>query len=202
MSQRWWISSLHPPVRIAKSKKVSERKTRTMHSYVPEGDDPRIEAARYRLQTVTDHDDALEAIREIIANLFGSEEMALYRVDRERAAMWLTWSFGIDPYHHGMIDLLDEPALERVFKGEPFIADERGHYLATGTSEPVTAFLPIRSHEQTVAVLAIMKLLPQKQSIEAADLRLFQMLSNEIANALSPNRAVSFLSRLLEEEEL
>lgn len=171
-----------------------------MHSYVPEVDDPRIDAARHRLQNVADHDDALEAIREIIANLFGSEEMALYRVDREQAAMWLTWSFGINPYEHAMVDLLDEPALERVFKGEPFVADAHGHYVAAGLSEPVTAFVPIRSQEQTVAVLAIMKLLPQKQSIEAADLRLFQMLSDEIANALSANRNVSFLTRLLEEE--
>src|SRR4051812_36038689 len=127
------------------------------------GEDLRIEAARKRLQNTTDQPDTFEAVREIIANLFGSEQMAIYRVDRERAALWLTWSFGIDPNTHAMVDLLNEPALKLIFKGQSFVADSTNGLKISGFHEPVTAIIPIRFEGQIVAVLAILRLLAQKQ---------------------------------------
>src|SRR5579864_7086237 len=45
------------------------------------GWDPRQDAARKRLRECSDHQQACEAIREIVSNLMGCEEMALLRLD-------------------------------------------------------------------------------------------------------------------------
>ena len=143
--------------------------------------DPRPEAARLRLRQSLDQKDALEGIREIVANLLGSEEMALFTVDRKKAVLWLFWSFGIDAADHGMMDALTEPALKRVMEGECVVATA-GTQLST--KPDITAFVPIRFEGETVAVLAILKLLPQKQSIEGTDVDLLNAISSEAGPAL------------------
>src|SRR5262249_50032440 len=113
-----WISSVHGRKPFYRHTDIHNRKPKSMPNTTPVHlDDPRIDAARLRLQNTKDQADTFEAIREIIANLFGCEEMALYRVDKERAALWLVWSFGIDPNTHAMVDLLNEPAFDLIFKG-------------------------------------------------------------------------------------
>src|SRR5579864_6138887 len=64
----------------------------------------KIYAARMRLQHTVDQADGLDAIREIAANLMGCEELALYKVDHSNLALWLYWSFGIDPNQHAVLD--------------------------------------------------------------------------------------------------
>jgi hypothetical protein len=46
------------------------------------------------------------------------------------------------------------------------------------------AFVPIRSANQTIAILAILRLLPQKLDFDRADMELFKLLSDEAAKAL------------------
>jgi|1185.fasta_scaffold186895_2 hypothetical protein len=200
MTGPYWISSRHGEDVFRRIEPQHLRKEHAMDDNRQVIDDFRIEAAQIRLQQASGQVDTFEAIREIIANLFGSEEMALYRIDQERAVLWLTWSFGIDPHTHSMIDLLKEPALESVLKGRPFVAQSLGELKVCGIKEPVNAFIPVQHNGKTIAVLAIMRLLPQKQSIDANDQRLFQMLSAEIGSALSAERNITFLRRMLEEE--
>src|SRR5271166_6189677 len=58
--------------------------------------DLRLAAARKRLSESRGQEDALEGLREIVANFLGSEEMGLFRVDRGSARFEVFWSFGID----------------------------------------------------------------------------------------------------------
>ena len=47
------------------------------------GDHSRLYAARMRLQNALDQADALDAIREIAGNLIGTEEIAIFKVDKK-----------------------------------------------------------------------------------------------------------------------
>ena len=58
--------------------------------------DVRLEAARERLAESSGQEDAIDGLREIVANFLGSEEMGLFQVDGGTSNFHVFWSFGID----------------------------------------------------------------------------------------------------------
>jgi GAF domain-containing protein len=54
----------------------------------------------------------------------------------------------------------------------------------SGPGARAQAFIPIRSANETIGVLAILRLLPQKVAFDGADMDLFKLLSNEAAQPL------------------
>ena len=145
-------------------------------------EDPRLETARKRLRESVGRADTLEAIREIVTNLLGCEEIGLFTV--ERGSGGLLWSFGIDTQRHHTLDSFDECALHRVMQGELHVAqvDHEGH--GHHGNPPLRIFVPIRVHNRTVAVLVMLKLLPQKLGFDKADINLVKLLSDETGRAL------------------
>ena len=154
----------------------------TAGTKVSKFEDPRLEAARKRLREAADRADALEAVREIVTNLLGCEEIGLFTV--ESGSSRLLWSFGIDPQRHGTLDSFDASAVRRVMEGEYHVA--QADHEGTGHQEtpPLRIFVPIRLHSRTVAVLVMLKLLPQKIGFDKADINLVKLLSEEAGRAL------------------
>jgi hypothetical protein len=145
-------------------------------------EDPRLEAARKRLRESVGQADTLEAIREIVTNLLGCEEIALFTLKPRKSR--LLWSFGIDPRHHGTLDSFAEPAMPRVLQGEFLITPLPHAGKHHPGNPPLRVYVPIRLHGQTVAVLVMLTLLPQKVGFDEADLNLVKLLSDEGARAL------------------
>src|SRR3979411_1584078 len=77
------------------------------------GDQAKVYAARMRLQNALDQADALDAIREIAGNLIGTEEVAVFKVDKKRSELWLYWSFGVDPNKHSVLEVARDPKLKQ-----------------------------------------------------------------------------------------
>src|SRR5690349_24881179 len=100
------------------------------------GDQAKVYAARMRMQNALDQADALDAIREIAGNLIGTEQVAVFKVDKRRSELWLYWSFGIDPNKHVLLDVRQEPQLHPVLKGKPVFRENAGRNLLS-TDEPV-----------------------------------------------------------------
>jgi hypothetical protein len=144
--------------------------------------DLRLEAARKRLAESSGQEDALEGLREIVANFLGSEEMGLFKVDRRAATFRVFWSFGIDAENYDLPRALGEAGLQRVMRGECHV-ELPAHSLSSGVAK-IQAFVPICSANQTVAVLAILRLLPQKIAFDRSDMELFKLLSKEAAKPL------------------
>jgi hypothetical protein len=149
-------------------------------------DDPRLEAAQKRLRESVDQADAIEAIREIVTNLLGCEEIGLFTVSHgnERAGNRLLWSFGIDPQRHKTLDAFDQSALDRVLEGELHIAQVAYEGQGNHEDRPLRAFVPIGLHGRIVAVLVMLKLLPQKLGFDEADIKLVKLLSTEAGRCL------------------
>ena len=145
-------------------------------------EDPRLEAAQKRLRESVDRADTLEAIREIVTNLLGCEEIGLFMT--ERGSGELLWSFGIDTQRHSTLDSFEECPLHRVLQGELHVAqvDHEGH--GHHDNPPLRIFVPIRVHNRTVAVLVMLKLLPQKLGFDKADINLVKLLSEETGRAM------------------
>ncbi|MFZ0561982.1 MAG: hypothetical protein WBD45_22660 [Terriglobales bacterium] len=142
----------------------------------------RLRAARKRLAESRDQEDAIDGLREIAATFLGSEEIGLFRIDRETAKFQVIGSFGIDPEEHDLIETIGESGLARLMRGECHI--ELGTRDRFGAADKAQAFIPIRRANETMAILAVLRLLPQKVAFDKSDMELFKLLSDEAATPL------------------
>lgn len=143
--------------------------------------DLRLGAARKRLAESSGQEDAIDGVREIVGNFLGSEELGLFRVDRGTGTFHVFWSFGIDLEEYDLLRALGDAGLDRVMRGECHVELTAGEGGEMGRAR---AFVPIRVANQTVAILAILRLLPQKLDFDKADMELFKLLSDEAAKPL------------------
>jgi GAF domain-containing protein len=161
---------------------VDKRSAHGKPSVADPTSDLRLVAARERLAESRDQDDAIDGVREIVANFLGSEEIGLFRVDRSTSTFQAFWSFGIDLENYDLLRTLGEAGLQRVMRGECHV--ELGTRDGSGAMGKAQAFVPIRLAGQTVAILAILRLLPQKLAFDRSDTELFKLLSDEAAQPL------------------
>ena len=138
--------------------------------------------ASFRLHSSFERAEVIEAIKEIIINLIGSEEFAVFEFDEARSHLRLAGSFGIDeaPYRRmpagrGIIG-------ECVRTGEVFVAPQPA--TATDGADSLTACIPLRAGGEVIGVVAIFRLLSQKSGVEQLDRELFNVLATHAAAAL------------------
>jgi len=102
---------------------ANEHEDRAMTASAPQmsqGHDPRLEAAHKRLSETGNQAEAFEAIREIVTNLLGCEEMGIFApVDGNSK---LLWSFGIDTQRYTSLEGFEKSAMRQVNSGECHIA--------------------------------------------------------------------------------
>jgi hypothetical protein len=142
--------------------------------------DLRVGAARKRLANCAGQADAIEGVREIVSNFLGSEEMTLF--DIRSGEPRTLWSFGAEAEKCDLLDTLGEKGLWSVIRGEcqlENVSEDRAR-----SAGRVQAFVPLRLEGQTVGVLAILQLLPQKAGFDAADMDILKLLSDEAGKAL------------------
>lgn len=137
----------------------------------------RLATARKRLAASCDQQDALEGLREIVGTFLGSEEVGLFTADGGAASFKIFWSFGVDLENYDLDKALGKVGRERVMRGEHHV-DVAG-YDFRGKGEILQAFIPIKVDQRIVAVLAMLRLLPQKNGFDRSDFELFRMLTNE-----------------------
>jgi hypothetical protein len=160
----------------------SEKEARTQDV----GDQAKVYAARMRLQNAIDQADALDAVREIAGNLIGTEEVAVYKVDKKRSELWLYWSFGIDPNKHAVLEMRHEPKLKQVLSGKPVFRLKLSSEKLLSTDDPVSALIPILVDGTPSAVIVLFRLFPHKPGIEAVDREICEVLSNCAGRAVGP----------------
>lgn len=142
--------------------------------------------ASYQLHGTRDRDRVIAAIKEIVINLVGSEELAIWERDGDdlRLAGW----FGIDPEAWDNVGG-DDGVIDACLRGgERFIAGERA-LVPQGREKNLTACIPLRLDDRVVGMIAIFRLLPQKDGLAPVDLELFDLLASHAATALYCTRA-------------
>jgi len=153
------------------------------------GDQAKVYAARMRLQNAIDQADALDAIREIAGNLIGTEEVAVFKVDKQRSELWLYWSFGIDPNKHSVLEVRREPKLKQVLNGKPVFRLRSSAESLLSTDDPVNALIPVLVDGNPCAVIVLFRLFPHKAGIEPVDREICEVLSNCAGRAIEPHHA-------------
>lgn len=130
--------------------------------------------ASYQLHTSVDREAVLTAIQEIVINLIGSEQLAIYEQSGEKEFR-LAASFGLDldrvaPFIRG------EYAVEKLGEGHifPDPADR----------EPLTAAIQLRIAEEVIGAILVFRLLDHKPALEPVDQELFDLLGVHASTAL------------------
>jgi hypothetical protein len=142
--------------------------------------DLRLEAARRRLREVAGHDDILEALREIVTNLLGCEEMGLFSAKAEDSR--LLWSFGVNAQDYKTLSSFNQSGLDEVRRGEIYV--EKSTDEPSGGAIPLRIFVPIYACGQVAAVLVLLRLLPQKTGFDETDVKVAMILSHEVGRKL------------------
>jgi GAF domain-containing protein len=140
--------------------------------------------ASYRLHGTVERREVLAVIQEIIANLVGSEEMAVFEMNPEGSALSLVGSFGIEPERHGMVLVGAGLVGRAVLTGETYIADKDHPEGGLPQEAELTACIPLKLDGRVTGAIALFRLLPQKDGFEAVDTELFDLLATHAATAL------------------
>ena len=159
-------------------------KTSGHHAGVTDVIDLRPDAACKRLRECANQREACEVVREIVSNLLGCEEMALFEVDRNQGHLSLIWSFGIEPKAFHLPSVFKDEALPRVMAGEVYLQHDgvdAGHF---SHGRKISAVVPIKFRGKIAGALALLRLLPQKAAIDELDRGVFAVLSREAGEPL------------------
>jgi regulator of replication initiation timing len=139
--------------------------------------------ATYQLHGTLNRRSVLEAIKEIVINLVGSEELAVWELDEETRALQLVDSFGVDEELWSRVEPGTGVVGDIARSGRQFV---RGQSPETPAREErkLTAAIPLKLDERVIGVIGIFSLLPQKSGFEAVDYELFDLLGSHAASAL------------------
>lgn len=140
--------------------------------------------ASFQLHSTLDRGEVLAAIKEIVINLIGSEELAIYEMDDDGRELKLVGSFGIDPETYATVPVGAGVVGRTAVSGEIYLAAKGVDPSRTARETNLTACVPLKLGDQVRGVLAIFRLLPQKGGLEAIDYELFNLLAAHAATAL------------------
>src|SRR5580704_11280593 len=134
------------------------------------------------LATSLERDDVLRTIEEVIVNMIGSEELAIFDLDRDGTSLNVARLRGIDAA---------SPRLAKAFgplsyvlrSGQTLVSRERRVH-ADDVDGGLTAAIPLKIESDVTGVVAIFRLLDQKAALDQVDHDLFEILSRQAAMAL------------------
>jgi nitrate/nitrite-specific signal transduction histidine kinase len=139
--------------------------------------------ASYQLNGTLDRQRVVAAIQEIVINLIGSEELAIWELDPELDTLSLVGSFGINAREWAGVPLGSGIVGTVAHSGERFVVTETP-VQPSGREEHLTACIPLKLDEKVAGVIGIFRLLQQKEGLEPVDFELFDLLGSHAASAL------------------
>ena len=139
--------------------------------------------ASYQLHGTLDRRRVLGAIQEIVINLIGSEELAVFEMDDRHERLILAASVGIDAEAWTTIEI-DRGIIGRaVSTGQRFVGTAASDVTLV-REVGLTACIPLKLDDRVIGAIAIFGLLPQKDGLAPVDYELFDLLATHAASAL------------------
>ena len=132
--------------------------------------------ASYQLHSSIDRSTVLRTIQEIVINLIGSEEIAIFEDDGS-GLYRLASSMGVEGPHLRAFRA-GEGTIGSRLAGSVFVSD------APSNGDSPTACVPLKVGDATIGAIVVFRLLPHKAALEDVDRELFDLLAVHAATAL------------------
>jgi chromosome segregation ATPase len=147
--------------------------------------------ASYRLHETIKRSEVIAVIEEIVVNMIGSEELAIFELDDESGKLKLVDSLGINPedlervtLNESRIEGATGVLQEVVETGQRYVVDS-GDGKALEKNSGLTACVPLILDSHVIGAIAVFRLLDQKESkLAPLDFELFDLLATHAASAL------------------
>jgi hypothetical protein len=148
----------------------------------------RLNAASARLIQSIEAGDVFDAIAEIIANLIGSEEIAVFDFHPAGQNFTLAWSLGLEA--EALKPFLCGAGMfgRAVQQGMSQFQERQREAALLPFEKNLTACVILKSSREVVGVIAIFGLLPQKSCLEWSDYELLKFLETYAAVAIQYQR--------------
>ncbi len=141
--------------------------------------------ASYRLHGTLDRAEVVTVVQEILANLVGTEESAIFEAAEDGSALVLVASTGIDPENCRGIAPGQGLIGQAVASGEPWVRGATPAEAALPYEAELTACIPLVLDGRAIGAIALFRLLPQKSGVIGdLDRELFDLLATHAATAL------------------
>ena len=140
--------------------------------------------ASYRLHATLDRGEALSIVQDIICNLIGSEEIALFEADESASGLALVASLGIDPAPFRTVPLGRGVIGRCARTGQMYLVGRDDDAGLRPEERAMSACIPLHFDGRLLGAVAIFRLLPQKSGLVALDHELFELIATHAARAL------------------
>jgi len=157
--------------------------------------------ASYQLHSTLDFREVIQIVQEIVINLIGAEAFAILLLDEKTNELKTIASEGEDvmPNIDQISIRLGDGVMGQVAKtGESYYVNQDidGDSGSVSIDKPQAA-VPLKIKEHVIGLIAIYKLLQQKDSFSAVDYELFSLLAAHAATAIFSSKLYSQSERKL-----
>jgi transcriptional regulator with GAF, ATPase, and Fis domain len=153
--------------------------------------------ASYQLHSTLDFSESLKIILEIVMNLIGAEEFSIMMLDEKTNELTIVAQEGMGPEARASIKLGEGIIGSAAKSGETFYREgDPTNLKGVGYLHPLVC-IPLKIKEHVIGVIAVYKLLVQKQAFTNVDYELFTMLAGHAATALFSSKLYSQSERKL-----
>lgn len=135
--------------------------------------------ASYQLHSSVEKEAVLNTIQEIVVNLIGSEEVAIFEFEESAKEFRLASSFGVERTRLKNFKAGSGPIGSRLLSGEVFVNDH-----VSGGEDKLTACVPLRIGDRVTGAILVFRLLEHKQGLQPVDHELFELLAIHASTAL------------------
>src|ERR1041385_1495950 len=155
--------------------------------------------ASYQLHSTLDFREVIQIVQEIVINLIGAESFAILLLDEKTNELKAIACEGEDvmPGMESISARLGEGVLGEVAKtGESYYINQDIDGGKVTLEKPLAA-VPLKIKEHVIGLIAIYRLLQQKDSFSAVDYELFSLLAAHAATAIFSSKLYSQSERKL-----
>lgn len=158
--------------------------------------------ASYRLHGSLVQEDLLDVIEEIVVNLIGCEEMAIFEVAEDTSKVRVLRARGVDRTPLESIELGEGVVGRALASGCEYFRPAEDSVCQSERAEEgnLNACVPLRACGNVTGAIAIYRLLEQKPGLEPIDFELFELLGEQAGVALYAASLAERVEKLAAEE--
>jgi GAF domain-containing protein len=139
--------------------------------------------ASYQLHATLNFAEVVDTVKEILINLIGAEGFALYWVEERAGYLRTEATQGMEKAVSGEVRFGAGPLGRAAKAGESYYADPLPDPARVDAAHPI-ACIPLKIGPRVIGVVAIYRLLSQKERFTPIDFELFTLLAGHAATAL------------------
>ncbi len=139
--------------------------------------------ASYQLHATLDFTEVVDTVKEILINLIGAEAFAIFWVEERAGFLRAEATQGLDRPLPAELPLKGGPLQRAAERGESYYADPLPDRRRMQPEHPI-ACIALKIGARVIGVVAIYRLLTQKERFTPLDFELFTLLAGHAATAL------------------